>query len=81
MFSPPILVPGSEHRASQSETHSMSVGSTSDSFKTMTPPNVSRSLSNRKYYVNFIIFIFLRNILKIIFIFLKCTMKEEVINE
>ncbi|XP_043512420.1 oxysterol-binding protein-related protein 8 isoform X2 [Frieseomelitta varia] len=47
MFSPPILVPGSEHRASQSETHSMSVGSTSDSFKTMTPPNVSRSLSNR----------------------------------
>ncbi|KAK1133901.1 hypothetical protein K0M31_011687 [Melipona bicolor] len=47
MFSPPILVPGSEHRASQSETHSMSVGSTSDSFKTMTPPNVSRSLSNQ----------------------------------
>ncbi|XP_017752324.1 PREDICTED: oxysterol-binding protein-related protein 8 isoform X4 [Eufriesea mexicana] len=46
MISQPIVVPGGEHR-SQSETHSMSVGSTSDSFKTMTPPNVSRSLSNR----------------------------------
>ncbi|XP_017752321.1 PREDICTED: oxysterol-binding protein-related protein 8 isoform X1 [Eufriesea mexicana] len=46
MISQPIVVPGGEHR-SQSETHSMSVGSTSDSFKTMTPPNVSRSLSNQ----------------------------------
>ncbi|CAK9823249.1 Oxysterol-binding protein-related protein 8, partial [Anthophora retusa] len=46
MISQPIVVPGGEHR-SQSETQSMSVGSTSDSFKTMTPPNVSRSLSNR----------------------------------
>ncbi|XP_071878918.1 oxysterol-binding protein-related protein 8 isoform X4 [Bombus fervidus] len=47
MISQPIVVPGGEHRTSQSETHSMSVGSTSDCFKTMTPPNVSRSLSNR----------------------------------
>ncbi|CAL7946819.1 unnamed protein product [Xylocopa violacea] len=46
MISQPIGVPGGEQR-SQSETHSISVGSTSDSFKTMTPPNVSRSLSNR----------------------------------
>ncbi|XP_076386413.1 oxysterol-binding protein-related protein 8 isoform X5 [Megachile rotundata] len=46
MSSQPIVVPGGEHR-SQSETYSVSVGSTSDSFKTMTPPNVSRSLSNR----------------------------------
>lgn len=55
MISQPIVVPGGEHR-SQSETHSMSVGNTSESFKTMTPPNVSRSLSNRKYYIelNFI---------------------------
>lgn len=56
MISQPIVVPGGEHR-SQSETHSMSVGNTSESFKTMTPPNVSRSLSNRKYHIelNFII--------------------------
>ncbi|XP_068968730.1 oxysterol-binding protein-related protein 8-like isoform X3 [Bombus flavifrons] len=47
MISQPIVVPGGEHRTSQSETHSMSVGSTSDCFKTMTPPNVSRSLSNQ----------------------------------
>ncbi|XP_043788451.1 oxysterol-binding protein-related protein 8 isoform X2 [Apis laboriosa] len=46
MISQPIVVPGGEHR-SQSETHSMSVGNTSESFKTMTPPNVSRSLSNQ----------------------------------
>ncbi|XP_076228171.1 oxysterol-binding protein-related protein 8 isoform X6 [Nomia melanderi] len=46
MSSQPIVVPGGDHR-SQSETHSVSVGSASDSFKTMTPPNVSRSLSNR----------------------------------
>ncbi|CAK9809845.1 Oxysterol-binding protein-related protein 8 [Anthophora plagiata] len=46
MISQPIVVPGGEQR-SQSETQSMSVGSTSDSFKTMTPPNVSRSLSNQ----------------------------------
>ncbi|XP_076228163.1 oxysterol-binding protein-related protein 8 isoform X1 [Nomia melanderi] len=45
MSSQPIVVPGGDHR-SQSETHSVSVGSASDSFKTMTPPNVSRSLSN-----------------------------------
>ncbi|XP_076228170.1 oxysterol-binding protein-related protein 8 isoform X5 [Nomia melanderi] len=46
MSSQPIVVPGGDHR-SQSETHSVSVGSASDSFKTMTPPNVSRSLSNQ----------------------------------
>ncbi|XP_043254038.1 oxysterol-binding protein-related protein 8 isoform X2 [Colletes gigas] len=46
MSSQPIVVPGGDHRP-QSESHSMSVGSASDSFKTMTPPNVSRSLSNR----------------------------------
>ncbi|XP_015435808.1 PREDICTED: oxysterol-binding protein-related protein 8 isoform X1 [Dufourea novaeangliae] len=46
MSSQPIVVPGGDHR-SQPETHSVSVGSASDSFKTMTPPNVSRSLSNR----------------------------------
>lgn len=52
MSSQPIVVPGGEHR-SQAETYSMSVGSTSDSFKTMTPPNVSRSLSNRKYNLSY----------------------------
>ncbi|KAG7196696.1 hypothetical protein KM043_016027 [Ampulex compressa] len=46
MSSQPIVVPGGEHRA-QSESHSASVGSTTESFKTMTPPNVSRSLSSR----------------------------------
>lgn len=48
MSSQPIVVPGSDHR-SQSETHSVAVGSASDSSKTMTSPNVNRSLSNRKY--------------------------------
>ncbi|XP_076277423.1 oxysterol-binding protein-related protein 8 isoform X6 [Lasioglossum baleicum] len=38
MSSQPIVVPGGDHR-SQSETHSVSVGSATDSFKTMTPPN------------------------------------------
>ncbi|XP_033331161.2 oxysterol-binding protein-related protein 8 isoform X4 [Megalopta genalis] len=38
MSSQPIVVPGGDHR-SQPETHSVSVGSASDSFKTMTPPN------------------------------------------
>ncbi|XP_076674874.1 oxysterol-binding protein-related protein 8 isoform X2 [Andrena cerasifolii] len=46
MSSQPIVVPGGDQR-SQPETHSMSVGSSTDTFKTMTPPNVSRSLSNR----------------------------------
>ncbi|XP_053987852.1 oxysterol-binding protein-related protein 8 isoform X2 [Hylaeus volcanicus] len=46
MSSQPIVVPGGDLRC-QSDTHSVSVGSGSDSFKTMTPPNVSRSLSNR----------------------------------
>ncbi|XP_060811890.1 oxysterol-binding protein-related protein 8 isoform X1 [Bombus pascuorum] len=47
MISQPIVVPGGEHQTSQSETHSMSVGSTSDCFKTMTPPNVSGLFSNQ----------------------------------
>ena len=46
MSSQPIVVPGGDQR-SQPETHSMSVGSSTDTFKTMTPPNVSRSLSNQ----------------------------------
>lgn len=71
MISQPIVVPGGEHRTSQSETHSMSVGSTSDCFKTMTPPNVSRSLSNRKYHINIITFVLLKDILKFIFILLR----------
>ncbi|XP_018344993.1 PREDICTED: oxysterol-binding protein-related protein 8 isoform X4 [Trachymyrmex septentrionalis] len=44
MSSQPIVVPGGEHRL-QPETHSISVGSSADTYKTMTPPNVSRSLS------------------------------------
>ncbi|XP_018308688.1 oxysterol-binding protein-related protein 8 isoform X4 [Mycetomoellerius zeteki] len=44
MSSQPIVVPGGEHRL-QPETHSVPVGSSADSYKTMTPPNVSRSLS------------------------------------
>ncbi|XP_071560640.1 oxysterol-binding protein-related protein 8 isoform X3 [Temnothorax nylanderi] len=44
MSSQPIVVPGGEHQRLQPEAQSMPEGST-DSFKTMTPPNVSRSLS------------------------------------
>ncbi|EGI65198.1 Oxysterol-binding protein-related protein 5 [Acromyrmex echinatior] len=44
MSSQPIVVPGGEHRL-QPETHSVPVGSSADTYKTMTPPNVSRSLS------------------------------------
>lgn len=47
MSSQPIVVPGGDHRI-QSDAHSVPAGCTSDTFKTMTPPNVSRSLSNRK---------------------------------
>nr|XP_012231658.1 PREDICTED: oxysterol-binding protein-related protein 8 isoform X3 [Linepithema humile] len=43
MSSQPIVVPGGDHQRPPVETHS--VGSSADSFKTMTPPNVSRSLS------------------------------------
>ncbi|XP_035743285.1 oxysterol-binding protein-related protein 8-like isoform X5 [Vespa mandarinia] len=46
MSSQPIVVPGGDHRI-QSDAHSVPAGCTSDTFKTMTPPNVSRSLSNR----------------------------------
>ncbi|XP_015191268.1 PREDICTED: oxysterol-binding protein-related protein 8 isoform X4 [Polistes dominula] len=47
MSSQPIVVPGGDHRV-QSDAHSVpSGGCSSDTFKTMTPPNVSRSLSNR----------------------------------
>ncbi|XP_011701305.1 PREDICTED: oxysterol-binding protein-related protein 8 isoform X3 [Wasmannia auropunctata] len=45
MSSQPIVVPGGEHHRLQPETHSVSVGSSADTYKTMTPPNVSRSLS------------------------------------
>ncbi|KAG5320025.1 OSBL5 protein, partial [Acromyrmex heyeri] len=44
MSSQPIVVPGGEHRL-QPETHSVPIGSSADTYKTMTPPNVSRSLS------------------------------------
>ncbi|XP_046589056.1 oxysterol-binding protein-related protein 8 isoform X3 [Neodiprion lecontei] len=46
MSSQPIMVPGGERRT-QSESYSVSVGNPSEPFKTMTPPNVSRSLSSR----------------------------------
>lgn len=49
MSSQPIVVPGDHHRP-QVETHSVSPVGSSDAFKTMTPPNVSRSLS-RKYII------------------------------
>ncbi|XP_046414646.1 oxysterol-binding protein-related protein 8 isoform X1 [Neodiprion pinetum] len=45
MSSQPIMVPGGERRT-QSESYSVSVGNPSEPFKTMTPPNVSRSLSS-----------------------------------
>ncbi|KMQ97379.1 oxysterol-binding protein 8 [Lasius niger] len=45
MSSQPIVVPGGEHQRLQAETHSVPLGSSVDTFKTMTPPNVSRSLS------------------------------------
>ncbi|KYN02188.1 Oxysterol-binding protein-related protein 8 [Cyphomyrmex costatus] len=44
MSSQPIVVPGGEHRL-QPESQSVPVGSSVDTYKTMTPPNVSRSLS------------------------------------
>lgn len=50
MSSQPIVVPGGEHQRLQAETHSVPLGSSVDTFKTMTPPNVSRSLS-RKYII------------------------------
>lgn len=49
MSSQPIVVPGGEHRP-HTEAHSVPVGGSTDSFKTMTPPNVSRSFS-REYIV------------------------------
>ncbi|KAL6448610.1 hypothetical protein ACFW04_000463 [Cataglyphis niger] len=45
MSSQPIVVPGGDHQRLQAETHSVPLGSSADTFKTMTPPNVSRSLS------------------------------------
>jgi len=50
MSSQPIVVPGGEHRL-QPETHSVPVGSSADTYKTMTPPNVSRSLSRKCYFI------------------------------
>ncbi|KAK2575022.1 hypothetical protein KPH14_008769 [Odynerus spinipes] len=46
MSSQPIVVPAGDNRT-QPDSHSMPVGCTSDTFKTMTPPNVSRSLSSQ----------------------------------
>ncbi|XP_043673032.1 oxysterol-binding protein-related protein 8 isoform X2 [Vespula pensylvanica] len=46
MSSQPIVVPGGDQRI-QSDAHSVPAGCASDTFKTMTPPNVSRSLSNQ----------------------------------
>ncbi|XP_011264111.1 oxysterol-binding protein-related protein 8 isoform X2 [Camponotus floridanus] len=45
MSSQPIVVPGGDHQRLHAETHSVPLGSSVDTFKTMTPPNVSRSLS------------------------------------
>ncbi|XP_014615034.1 PREDICTED: oxysterol-binding protein-related protein 8 isoform X3 [Polistes canadensis] len=51
MSSQPIVVPGGDHRV-QSDAHSVPAGGcSSDTFKTMTPPNVSRSLSNQPKYI------------------------------
>lgn len=47
MSSQPIVVPGGDHQRLQAETHSVPLGSSADTFKTMTPPNVSRSLSRK----------------------------------
>lgn len=44
MSSQPIVVPGGDDRP-HTEAHSVPVGSSADTFKTMTPPNVSRSFS------------------------------------
>ncbi|XP_032676276.1 oxysterol-binding protein-related protein 8 isoform X3 [Odontomachus brunneus] len=44
MSSQPIVVPGGDHR-SHTEAHSVPIGGSTDTFKTMTPPNVSRSFS------------------------------------
>lgn len=46
MSSQPIVVPGGEHR---NQSDAQLFGNATDSYKTMTPPTVSRSLSNRKY--------------------------------
>lgn len=49
MSSQPIVVPSGDHR-SHTEAHSVPVGGSSDTFKAMTPPNVSRSFS-REYII------------------------------
>ncbi|XP_012280375.1 oxysterol-binding protein-related protein 8 isoform X2 [Orussus abietinus] len=47
MSSQPIMVPGTDaNRQTQSESQSVSSGNPMETFKTMTPPNVSRSLSS-----------------------------------
>lgn len=50
MSSQPIVVPGGDNRV-QSDSQSVPAGCTSDTFKTMTPPNVSRSLSSQPKYI------------------------------
>lgn len=64
MSSQPIVVPGGEHRL-QPETHSVPVGSSADSYKTMTPPNVSRSLSRKccLFYVSLLYYVLCFHIL------------------
>ncbi|KAK0092849.1 hypothetical protein PV326_000457 [Microctonus aethiopoides] len=46
MSSQPIMVPANEKSHQQLESHQISIGHSSDTMKSSTPPNVSRSLSN-----------------------------------
>lgn len=51
MSSQPIMVPGGErsHQQMDSQAQTVPVGHNNETFKTMTPPSVSRSLSNREF--------------------------------
>lgn len=55
MSSQPIMVPANERSHQQLESHSISIGHSSETTKSSTPPNVSRSLSNRKFIYNYIL--------------------------
>ncbi|KAK0165318.1 hypothetical protein PV328_003842 [Microctonus aethiopoides] len=46
MSSQPIMVPTNEKSHQQLESHQISIGHSSETMKSSTPPNVSRSLSN-----------------------------------
>lgn len=48
MNSTPIMVPGGDRRSHSDLHSSSSVGTSTETFKTMTPPNVTRSLSSGK---------------------------------